>query len=258
MPKWARILMVLGSLSLATVAYLYCFGPQTFSAFLVRNEARKLPDIEKTPMPLPDTSVSATPHTKISYFGYELELPWDDVDEAKSKTYGPIRITAFRSGDVLWFSTFPPKDFVNLIMKKSGLDPQRFRLLYGDEASKSDYGFYKAMLETTPSQITPFVSKRQAVTQQMLLLIKGISMPKTESGIFSIRTPDFRGFQFENPQARPRQIVNDLYANDGGVEIIFFQKTDRTAPTLSQPEINRVIQSIHRLPIQSAALAAPK
>jgi len=258
MPKWARVLIALGSLSLATVAYVYFFGPQTSAAFLVRNEARKLPDIAQTPMPLPDLSISAAPHTKVSYLGYELELPWNDVDEAKSKTVGAIHITAFRSGDVLWLSTFPPKDFVNLIMKKSGLDPQSFRAIYGDEASGSDYGFYKEMLQATPSQITPFISRQKAANEETLLVLKAISMPRAESGIFLIQTPDFRGFQFENPQARPRQIVDDLYANDGGVELMFAQKIDGTAPTVSQPEINRIIQSIHKVPIQSATVAAPK
>ncbi len=258
MPKWARVLIVLGSLSLAAVAYLYFFGPQTFSAFLVRDWARKLPDIEKTPIPLSDTSVSATPHTKISYFGYELELPWDDVDEAKSKTGGSIRLTAFRSGNAFWFSTFPPKNFVNLIMKESKLDPQHFRLIYGDEASESDYGFYKEMLGTTPSRITPFISQREAVAGQMLLLFKGISMPKAESGIFSIQTPDFRGFQFENPQARPFRVTDELYSSDGGIDLMFIQKIDGSTPEISQPEINRVVQSIHKVPIQSAALVRSK
>jgi hypothetical protein len=258
MPKWARILIIWGSLSLATVAYIYLFGPQTFSAFLVRSEARKLPDIAKTPMPLPDASVSATPHIKVSYFGYELELPWDDVDETKSKTAGPIRLTVFRSGNALWFSTFPPKDFANLIMKDSHLDPQSFRSIYGDEALESDYAFNKEMLEANPSQITPFVSGQKAMTGQILLLVKGISMPKAESGIFSIQTRDFRGFQFENPQVRPPRITDELYSSDGGIDLIFFQKIDGTAPTVSQPEINRIVQSIHKVPVQPAALVLPK
>ncbi len=258
MPKWARILIVLGSLSLATVAYIYFFGPQTFSALLVRDWARKSPDVEKTPMPLPDTSVSTTPHTKVFYFGYELELPWDDVNEAKSKTVGPIHITAFRSGNALWFSTFPPKNFVNMLMKEGKLDPQSFRLVYGDEAFDSDYGFHKEMLQATPSRITPFVSRQKAMTGQILLLLKGTSMPKAESGIFSIQTPDFRGFQFESPLSRPARITDELYSDEGGIDLIFFQKTDGTAPAVSQPEINRVLQSIHKLPVQSAALVREK
>jgi hypothetical protein len=87
----------------------------------------------------------------------------------------------------------------------------------------------------------------------MLLIIKAISMAKAGSGIFSIQTRDFKAFQFENPQARPSRITVELFSNDGGMEVIFMQKAGAAA--ISQAEINRVIQSIHKTPIQTAAKA---
>jgi hypothetical protein len=140
---------------------------------------------------------------KVSHFGYDFELPWDDIDEQKDKTTGTIHVSAFRSGNAFWFSTFPPKNFVNLIMKESNLDTQGFRQLYGDEAFESDYNFHKKMLQTTPSEITPFVSRREAAGGMILLLLKATSMPKADSGIFSIRTAGFDGFQFEAPPGAP-------------------------------------------------------
>ncbi|HUA00053.1 MAG TPA: hypothetical protein VMB02_06960 [Candidatus Aquilonibacter sp.] len=258
MPRWARILIILGSLSLGTAVYLYFFGFQTLSALLGRYEFRRMPSIAEVPVALADVSISAAPHTKISYFGYELELPWDDVDDAKCKTAGTIRVTVFRSGNAFWFSTFPPKSLVNEIMKDSHLDPERFRLIYGDEAFESDYGFYKEMLQTTPSQITPFVSERQAATGTMLLSFKAIAMPRAESGIFAIETPSFRGFQFENPRSRPPRVTDELYSSDGGIDLIFFQKTVGSAPAISQAEINRVIQSVHKIPAQPAPVHPPQ
>lgn len=258
MPRWARVLVILGSLFVGTVAYLWFFGQQTFLALLARSESRRLPAIKEVPVPLPDSSVSPVPHAKVSYFGYEFELPWDGVDETKSKTVGTIRVIAFHSGNALLFSTFPPKDFVNLIMKDANLDPRSFRQLFGEEASDSDYGFYEQMLQATPSQITPFVSRQKATAAQILLLFKGISMPRAESGIFVIQAAGFRGFQFENPQSRPRQIIDDLYSNAGGVELMFGQKTDGSAPEISQPEINRVIRSIRKIPAEPAPVPSSK
>jgi hypothetical protein len=136
-------------------------------------------------------------------------------------------------------------------MKTAKLDPQGFRQLYGDEALESDYAFYQKMLHLTPSQIGPFVSARQAVAGQVLLMVKAISMPRAGSGIFSIQTPGFEGFQFENPQALPLRITDELYSDEGGVYVIFLQKVDGTAPTISQPEINRVIRSIRKVPVQA-------
>jgi len=79
-------------------------------------------------------------------------------------------------------------------------------------------------------------------------------MPKAGSGIFLDSTRDFKGFQFENPQSRPSRITVELFSNDGGIDVIFMQKAG--APAISQAEINRVIQSIHRTPLQTASTVA--
>ncbi|MGB6876821.1 MAG: hypothetical protein WBD87_12405 [Candidatus Acidiferrales bacterium] len=247
MPKAKHILVPLGIAVVVGGICLWLFGVQTMCALTVRYTYRKMPEASKVPVALSDTDVSKVPHSRVSYFGYEFELPWDDVDDQKSKTVGPIRLTAFRSGNVFWFSVFPPRDFVNEVMKTENLDSQRFQQLYGVEALDSDYNFHLAMLETTPAQITPFISKKQAVSSAMLLLIKTMSMPAADSGIFSIRTPDFQGFQFESAGGRPAKITDELYSKDGGIDVILYQKVRGSAPAISQPEINRVIQSIHRV-----------
>src|SRR4029077_10819117 len=143
-----------------------------------------------------------------------------------------------------------PKELLNEFMKDSKLDQQSFRQLFGDEAFESGYGFHRRMLQTTPSQITPFVSRREAAAGSMLLIVKAISMPKANSGIFSIRTLDFQGFQFESPESRPFRITDELYSNGGGIYLMFLQNAGGSAPSISQAEINRVIKSIHKVSAQ--------
>jgi hypothetical protein len=253
MSKWKRVLIAIGIAVIVGGMYLWLFGVQTGCALIARYSYRKIPDVAKTPVPLSDLSISNVRHRTVSYFGYEFELPWDDVDEQKDKTVGTIHLSYSRSGNGFWFSTFPPKEFVNGIIKMGKLDPQSFRQLYGDEAFESDFAFHQKMLQLSPSKITPFISRRQAVAGQMLLIIKATSMPKAASGIFSIQTPSFEGFQFENPQAHPSKITDELYSNDGGINLIFYQKLDGSAPTISQPEINRVLQSIRKVQVQAVA-----
>jgi hypothetical protein len=253
MSRWKRILIWTGIIVFVGGVYLWFFGVQTTSALMVRYQFRKLAGVEKTPVPLTDLSISSVPHRIASYFGYEFELPSDDVDEEKDKTFGTVHISYFRSGNAFWFSTSPPKKFVNEVTKTGNLNPQDLKQLYGEDALESDYAFHKKMLELTPSEITPFISRKQAISGQMLLLIKAISMPNAASGIFSIRTRDFKGFQFENPQMRPSRITVELFSNDGGIHVIFMQKAG--APAISQAEINRVIQSIRKTPLQTASVA---
>jgi len=252
--KWKRILLWAGVVVLVGGVYLWFFGVQTTSTLIVRYQFRKLPDVAKTPVPLTDLSISSLPHRTTSFSGYEFELPSDDVDEGKDKTFGTVHVSYFRSGNAFWFSTFPPKDFVNGLIKAGNLDPQDLKQLYGEDTLESDYAFHKKMLELTPSQITPFVSQKRAISGQVLLLIKAISMPKAGSGIFWIQTRDFKGFQFENPQSRPSRITVELFSNDGGIDLIFMQKAG--VPASSQAEINRVIQSIHKTPIHTTSIVA--
>jgi len=213
MSRWKRILVALGITVIVVGIYLWFFGVQTMCALTVRYYYRKIPAVARTPVALSDLSISNVPHRKVSYFGYEFEIPWDDIDEQKDKTVGTIHVSSFHSGNAFWFSTFPPKEFVSGLMKTAKLDPQEFRQIYGDEAFQSGYSFQRKRLQITPSEITPFVSQREAVAGQMLLLIKAIAMPNANSGIFLIRTPDFQGFQFENPQRRPFWISSELQDN---------------------------------------------
>lgn len=253
MSKAKPILIALGVAVLGGGIYFWLFGTQTMFAILARYTYRKVPEVSRVPVPLPDSTVSTVVHKSVSVSEYEVELPWNDVDESKGKTAGSIHVIAFHSGNAFWFSTFPPKDFVNAVMKMAKLDSQRFSQLYGEEAVASDYNFHRIMLQETPSQITPFVSKKQAAAGFMLLMFKGLSMPKAESGIFLVQTPEFKGFQFGNPQAHPARVSDELFDDEGGIELHFFQKTDGSAPVVSQAEINRVIQSIRKLPAATVA-----
>jgi len=230
MSNQARILVGIGAAVVVIGIYLWLFGVQTMSSLWVRYKFREIPEVAQIPVALTDVSVSPAPHKKLSNFGYELELPWDDVDEQKSKNVGTICVTAFHSGNAFSFSTFPPKAFVNGVMDKANLDPARFRQIFGDDAFQSDYGFMSEMLQVTPKQISPFESRNQAVVGSVMLLLKAISMAKADSGIFSIRSQVFQGFQFGNPQSRPPKITAELYSNDGGVDLIFFGRLAGAAP----------------------------
>jgi hypothetical protein len=248
MPKWARVLIGFGIAAVVAGIYLWFFGVQTGMTLIARYKFGAIPGVWRSPVALTDLSVSNVSHKKVSYFGYEIELPWDDVDEQREKVGRAIHVAYFHSGNAFWFSIFPPKEFVNGLMKEGKLDPAALRQLFGDKTLQSDYGFYQAMLGVTPKDISPFMPRNRAAAESMLLLIKAIAIPRAESGIFSIQTPDFHGFQFENPKERPFRITDELYSNDGGIDLIFMLKLDGTAPSISQAEINRVIRSIRKNP----------
>ena len=250
MSKRSRILSGIGIAVVVTGAYLYLFGVQTAFGLMERYKFRKLPEAWETPMPLSDSSISPTVHRQSSFCGYQFELPWDDVYEQKILSAGSVQLTTFRSRNTFWFSCSPPRSFVDGVIKEMKLDPETFRRAYGDAAFDSDYAFYRAMLSVTPDSITLLTPRQQVARDSMLLLLKIMAMPPTDSGISLVKTPQFKGFQFGSPQARPIGISDELYADDGEIDVVFFQNKHSSAPAVSQAEINRVIQSVRKIGIQ--------
>jgi hypothetical protein len=110
------------------------------------------------------------------------------------------------------------------------------------------------VLESTPDNVTFFAPRKEAMGRAMMLVIKAIAVPEN-SGMFSVKTPEFQGFQYGRPQSQPKRIILDLFSDDGCVEFIFFKHdtaaasnvSKDSAVTISQPEINIVIQSLRKL-----------
>jgi hypothetical protein len=177
---------------------------------------RKDPSLWRIPAELTDLSVSSARGKKLSYLGYEFEVPWDDVDEQKTKLIGSWQLIVFHSGKVIFFSGLLPKE---------------------------DYAFTRAALETTPGDMTLFAPGKAFRRTIPLLLLKSVLVDahNSDSGIFLIQTKDFRGFQYGKPQSRPREIIDELFADKGRLHFTFRDKS--CAGDISQAEINRVIQT---------------
>src|SRR5215472_5397336 len=154
MSRWKRGLMSFGIVVVACVTYAWLFGTQSFLVLEAHTVARKLPLVKRTPMELTDLSISQAPGMNLSYFGYEFEVPWIDIDREKTKIVGGNKaIIAFRSGNGLMVWSGPPHEFMNGLFEQLKIDQDTFRKVYGDEALQSDYNFQRLILETTPDKI---------------------------------------------------------------------------------------------------------
>lgn len=246
MSKPKRTLFILVVAVLLSGAYLWFFGAATLVALEATYLSWKMPVVRKTPTELQDQSIAQGLARKLAYFGYEFEVPWE-VDETKSKQVGQMQLVAFRSGNALLVSRIAPKEFVNAFLSSEKSDTAGLKALYGEDVLKSDYLLMERVLEATPDKVGLLTPRSEAVGSAMLVLIKGIMMPLGgESGIYRIRTGDFRGFQFGDPRRRSRSIDLEIYNEDGGFGFIFTQRPNGAAPPITQAEINRVVQSLRK------------
>jgi hypothetical protein len=239
-PRQRRILTWCGVIFGVIFIYLWIFG---IAAWFVVVKGRQFagndPALWKTPAKLKDFSISNVPGRKFSYFGYEFEMPWDDLEKQAASADGSVQAIHFHTGVTVIFSKRAETPFMEQDNFRASLN--RF---FGSEPLRSDYAFTRATLETTPGDITLFTPQPQAVRRMTMLLLKStdIIANSGESGVFLIQTKDFRGFQYGNPDSRPSRVVDDLYLVKGWLQFVFLE--NKNGAGISQPEINRVIQSV--------------
>jgi hypothetical protein len=113
-------------------------APIAFSFY----SARKAPPITRVvPADLTDLSISPTTGVELSSLGYEFEVPWNDLDDSKTRfhpTDRPIRTAAiflFRSGMSLAITFLHARESAGLYAKDLELPPRDIRAIFGRGSS---------------------------------------------------------------------------------------------------------------------------
>ena len=231
MSRRGHILIAIGVGVVGIFAYLRFFGCQTALAVQVRYWGWEQPLLWTVPVELADQSISKSAGRKLSYLGYDFEVPWDDLDDANTKRIRAWQVINFQSGITIVFMGHEPAGLLERFRSKGVV-----RGRYGD-----DYATARHILDASPNKITPFTSRREAIDAFWSLLFKQGFMMNGESAVFLIRTPDFRGFQYGNPESDDREIRDELYSQQGSIGFMF---RSGKSVRISQAEINRVIQTV--------------
>ncbi|HST11574.1 MAG TPA: hypothetical protein VLL05_14460 [Terriglobales bacterium] len=249
MKLFGRILVgiiALVALSVVSINWILPVGLSFYAA-------KRAPKITRVvPQPLQDNSISEAPSTKLSYFGYEFEVPWTDLDDSLTTLYPkdkPDKNRAdlhFRSGLRLVITAIPPQEWARNLAQQSKASPQELESVYGPDI-RSDYLFVRDLFEFTPDKMNHWGLQRDQPRGEMLLIIKSITLLKSaESGIFVLQNPSYKGFQEGDPRVRQDGIGVHLFADDGSIEIIFLQKDYNKSEGVTQAEINRIVQSLRK------------
>jgi hypothetical protein len=243
---YALGLSILAAVVLASGPY---FVPQTITYYKPRPMLLRPIDApprgwSSVPRPLADTTVSTGDGATISYFGLRFEVPWKGIDTERNQ--GCTVEIVFKSRQAVRLSNPDCLDRNPIGSYTSHLSQEDLRLALGTGVRESKYDQYKAVISTTPLQLSPFQSHREFARTQVLLEIKGLWFEHSPEvpEIFSFATfatKDYRGFE-----------INGLSEEGQKVALELFDRTDRHWFTISivgrgailtQPEINRLINS---------------
>jgi hypothetical protein len=259
--RLARRIVITLALTLAAVfACVGWIAPVALSFYA----AKEAPAVARVvPTDLKDQSVSQTPGTRLSYVGYEFEVPWSDLDKTKTAQYPKDKpnktrvVLTFRSGLRLMVTAVPAGEWVQEFTRGDFRMPrQTFEAVFGHQAAASDYNFVKALYGFTPDKMHYWaLSTGVHYREQVVLLIKSTAPSKpAETGIFNVRNQAYKGFQQGDPQIRQDNLLVNLYSDEGSVEIMFLQKAYHNPAGVTQPEINRIVQSLHQASLGESAV----
>ncbi len=230
------------------LAGIYFVAPVALSFYA----AKKAPDIVRVvPTELKDHSVSQAPATKLSYLGHDFELPWTDLDDSKTVLYPKEKpektrvVLTFRSGLRVMVTSIRPREYADEFATDYKMSTRTFEAVFGPGTATSDYVFAKNIYEVTPASMHYWtLSQGVRYRDMMRLLIKSVMPAKeADTGIFRVQNLDYKGFQQGNPNIRQNRILVNLFSDGGEIEIVFLLK-DYDSQIVTQPEINRVIQSL--------------
>ena len=175
------------------------------------------------------------------YFGFEFEVPWSDVGDAERKPFattstdGDSASVSFRSGLRLLITAAPA------------------------DAASSSYALTKLIYEFSPNTMRIWPPSPSTQYHQIALFMGKsaiLSNPlsvQAADGMFYLGSKDYKGFQLGNPQLRPDNLRVRLYSGEGSFEITFLQVSYEEPIGVTQPEINRIVRSLHRAPASEIA-----
>jgi hypothetical protein len=249
--KIARRILVPAAVTLAVIFV----GVQwVLPVALSFDAARNSPPITRiVPTDLKDMSFSEAPGKTLSYFGYEFEIPWSDLDESQTKLYPtdkPEKCRAdlrFGSGLRMVVTAIPAGEWANELATQFKVPRQRIESSF---EAKSDYSFLRNLYEFTPGKMHHWAFSPQIHSREHLLLtIKTAALPPLAgTGIFNLQNQSYKGFQEGNPKVRQDGIEIHLFSDEGSIEMIFSQKDYQNPTGVTQPEINRIVQSLRKAP----------
>ena len=220
-------------------------GPRLFPYYLVGKMRRREPLLATIPQPLKDSKAATAEGVTLSRYGYEFEIPWKDIDRInnlKTTTW-----VIFKSGrNVMVDDPSQKPDRIQVMREQAAEDGHDVRDLFGAATVASNYQLVNAELTMTPERVTLLMPGKELARDFTLLLLKGAEALNTESGLYSVEAHGFRGFQKGAPEAGQDRVVLQLFdAQDRELNLSIFVDSRKNAP-ITQGDVNRVIQTLHR------------
>jgi hypothetical protein len=242
-----RIILAASGLAILIIVIAVYFGPQAVRYARLRPILQKSDDSpprgwNSTPSALQELKASDANGSVIVRPGYQFEVPWDEIKSER----GDGRIE-FGSGQELNFGRLLTSEPVN--PQVLHLQPSEFARLFGNEATR--YEQFKEVVSATPSGLSPLQSRTEFRRYESLLEIKGLWFEHNPVApdIWSFQTKGYRGFEVSGLERGWQNVTLNFFDSGDHWFVINIQGNELRGVKITQPEIDRVIESFRVLGI---------
>jgi len=224
-----------------------CFGPQTifYGRYrpLVRHpELYSYRGLNNATRPLTELTGSTARATPISYFGCDFEAPYKEIVRRQQS---PDRVEIrFKSGQTV--TVFDPES--PYLKSPLGVDcttrnPTDDGVGLGQDICQSNYKQFEAVISATPSQLSPFQSRREFTRILTLVNRKGLWFEHNVAApdIFYFSTEKIRGFETSGLSHRWQDVGLTLFDGLDRMWLIKIKGDGPSGVILTQAEINGII-----------------
>jgi hypothetical protein len=244
---WPAIVLLV--LVILIAGFSLKFGLQTLTLIEAKLWRSDNPWLATVPQPAPVPAPPSAPQksNEVKAFDYEFNAPWPGNPKiVPSSTYVQFR---YDNGPVIVF--YDPESQLDTLgsMKTSNpVEYQKFANIFSEKPLSSNFELYQAVYDAAPAQLSPFLSTRDALRENVLLLWKlsfGFDLPG--DAFYSFDWGKVRGFQFGDPSKQRPVAVRVFDDRDHQFRFIFTVAAGSNGG-MTQDDINGVIQSLHPEP----------
>jgi hypothetical protein len=242
----ARPAIILLVLVILIAGFSLKFGLQTLTWIEAKLWTSDNPWIAAVPQPLPAPAAAPAQQkaAQVKAFDYEFNAPWPGNPKiVPSATYIQLR---YDTGPVIVF--YDPESQLDTLGSMKASNPaeyQKFAAVFSEKPLNSNLELYQAVYNAAPAEFSPFMSTRDALRGNVLLLWKlsfGFDLP-ADAQFYSFDWGKVRGFQFGDP-AKQRPVAVRVF-NDRDRQFRFiFTVAAGSNGRVTQDDINGIVESL--------------
>ena len=217
-----KVFIAIAILIALILATWYFLGPQIFvNTFLrMKFSENSRPELYTNVIPKKLAKTDLMQLKSYSHLGINFSVPWEN--ETSNKTLESILQLAFEDDKKVILIIKNTQNAKNEFITGEPDKANDLELLFGKENLQTDYAFHKMIYNENPRDFSLFDSKKKAVTDGILVILKSaIVTDHIRGGIFSIETNQFNAIQLGDPKLSDGIEVQIWNKNDDSYSIVF-------------------------------------